>query len=521
MECGRTAAAALIEQGEGSEMINRQILIAACLFGLTLIAGAAAAQTLRIGLAEDPDVLDPTLSRTFVSGVVRTALCDKLFDIGLEQEIVPQLATQWEWTDDKRGLVIKLRPGVKFHDGEPFDAVAAKFSIERHLTMPGSTRKSDISAISRVEIIDDHTAKLVMSTPFAPLLAQLATSAGTMMSPKAAQAAGENFGSHPVCAGPFKFVERVVQDRIVLERFADYWDKDKIKLDRIVYLPIPDTTVRLANLQSGGLDLAGVAATDLDTVRKDPRLKLAAVSGIDYSGITINVANGERSKTPLGRDARVRRALELSIDREALNQVVFNGEFEPGNQWVPPTNPYYVKELPIPARDVVKAKALLAAAAAPSPIVAMTVTNNPVVLQTAQVIQAMAKESGFDIRIQATEFASALQLSAKGDFEALFVGWTGRIDPDGNIYNLITSNSPFNDGHYCSPEVDRELDAARGVEARVDRMFHYRIAAEHLLLDLPIIYLYHPKWLYAMSARLSGFTSYPDGLIRPQGLRLD
>jgi peptide/nickel transport system substrate-binding protein len=502
-------------------MINRQVLIAACVFRLTLIAGAAAAQTLRIGLAEDPDVLDPTLSRTFVSGVVRTALCDKLFDIGLELEIVPQLATKWEWTDDKKGLVINLRPGVKFHDGEPFDAAAVKYSIERHLTMPGSTRQRDISAISSVEIIDDHTAKLVLSAPFAPLLAQLAGPAGTIISPKAARAAGENFGSHPVCGGPYKFVERVAQDRIVVERFADYWDNDKIKIDRIVYLPIPDSTVRLANLQSGGLDLAQVAATDLDTVRKDPGLKLAAVNGIGYSGISINVANGERSTLPLGRDARVRQALELSIDREALNQVVFNGENQPGNQWVSPTNPYYVKEFPIPTRDVAKAKALLAAASAPNPIITLTATNNPVVLQTAQVIQAMAKESGFDIRIQAAEFASALQLAAKGDFEAFLLGWTGRIDPDGNIYNLVTCNSPFNDGHYCNPEVDRELDAARKVDTRVDRLAHYRNVAEHILQDLPIIYLYHAKWLYAASARLSGLVPYPDGVIRPQGLQLE
>jgi peptide/nickel transport system substrate-binding protein len=503
-------------------MIHWRGLIAACLFGSTLIAGAAAAQTLRIGLAEDPDILDPTLSRTFVSGVVRTALCDKLFDIGLELEIVPQLATEWEWTDDKKGLVINLRPGVKFHDGEPFDAAAVKYSIERHLTMQGSTRKSDISAISRVEIIDDHTAKLVLSAPFAPLLAQLAGPAGTMISPKAARAAGENFGSHPVCAGPFKFVERVAQDRIVVERFADYWDKDKIKLDRIVYLPIPDSTVRLANLQSGGLDLMErVAATDLDTVRKDARLKLAAVNGIGYSGITINLANGERSKSPLGQDARVRQALELSIDRDALNQVVFNGENQPGNQWVAPTNPYYVKEWPIPARDLAKAKALLAAAAAPNPVITMTATNNPVVIQTAQVIQAMAKESGFDMRIQATEFASALQLAAKGDFEAFLLGWTGRIDPDGNIYNLVTCNSPFNDGHYCNTEVDRELNAARTVDARAERLAHYRIVAHHILQDLPIIYLYHGKWLYAASAQLSGFTPYPDGLIRPQGLQIN
>jgi peptide/nickel transport system substrate-binding protein len=504
-------------------MMNWRTFVAACwLAGAGLISEACAAQTLRIGLSTDPDTLDPTQSRTFASNVVRAALCARLFDIGLELEIVPQLATEWQWTDDRKGLIIKLRPGVKFHDGEPFDAPAVKYNIERHLTMPGSTRKSDISAVSRVEIIDDHTAKLVLSTPFAPLLAQLTTSAGTMVSPKAAQAAGENFGSHPVCAGPFKFVERVAQDRIVLERFADYWDKDNIKLERIVYLPIPDSTVRLANLQSGGLDMIeGVAATDFDAVRKDPRLKLAAVNGVGYSGITINLANGERSKTPLGQDARVRQALELSVDRAALNQVVFNGEFQPGNQWVSPTNPYYVKELPIPARDVVKAKGLLAAAGARNPIVTLMVPNNPVQLQVAQVIQAMAKESGFDIHIQAAEFASLLQFVAKGDFEAFLVGWSGRVDPDGNIYNLVTCNSPYNDGHYCNPEVDRELDAARKVDTRVDRLAHYRNVAEHILQDLPITYLYHGKWLYAHAATLSGFTPYPDGLIRPQGLRLD
>ena len=503
-------------------MFSRRTLIAVSLVGSMLIAGSAAAQTLRIGLAEDPDVLDPTLSRTFVSGIVRTALCDKLFDIGLELEIVPQLATKWEWTADKQGLVISLRSNVKFHDGEPFDAAAVKYSIERHLTMPGSTRKRDISAISGVEIIDDHTAKLVLSAPFAPLLAQLAGPAGTIVSPKAARAAGEDFASHPVCAGPFKFVERVAQDRIVVERFAEYWDRDKIGLDRIIYLPIPDNTVRLANLQSGGLDMIQqVAPTDLDNVRKDRRLQIAAINGIGYSGITINVGNGEHSKSPLGRDARVRQALELSIDREALNQVVFNGEYQPGNQWVSPGNPYYAKELPIPARDIGRAKALLAAAGATNPVVSLMATNNPVVLQTAQVIQAMAKDAGFDIRIQAAEFASALQLASKGDFEAFLLGWTGRVDPDGNIYNLVTCNSPFNAGHYCNPEVDRELDAAREVEPRADRLAHYRVVAQHILRDLPIIYLYHAKWLYAYTARLSGFIPYPDGLIRPQGLRLE
>src|SRR6516165_2230402 len=380
----------------------RRQIAAGCLIAAATIPwiGAASAQTLRIGLAEDPDILAPTLARTYVGRIVFAALCDKLVDIGPELEIVPQLATEWQWTDGNKGLVLKLRPGVKFQDGEPFDAAAVKFNIERHLSMPGSNRKAEISAVTGAEVIDDHTVKLVLSAPYAPLLAQLTDRAGMMVSPKAAQAAGEHFGSHPVCAGPFKFVERVAQDRILLERFADYWDKDNIKLDRIVYLPIPDPTVRLANLQSGGLDLMErVAATDLDTVRKDARLKLATITGLGYTGITINLANGERSKTPLGQDARVRQALELSIDRDALNQVVSSGEFQPGNQWVPPSNPYYIKELPIPARDVAQAKALLAAAGTSDPTVALMVPNNPEILQVAQVIQAMAKESGFDIQI--------------------------------------------------------------------------------------------------------------------------
>ena len=508
-------------------MTEWRTLIGACwLAAATVIgpAGAAPAQTLRIGLAEDPDVLDPTQGRSYVGRIVFAALCDKLVDIGPELEITPQLATEWRLTDGNKGLVVKLRPGVRFHDGEPFDAAAVKFNIERHLTMPGSNRKSEISAVTGVEIIDDHTVKLVLSAPFAPLLAQLTDRAGMMVSPKAAQAAGDNFGSRPVCAGPFKFVERVAQDRIVLERFADYWDKDKIKLDRVVYLPIPDSTVRLANLQSGGLDLIErVAAADLDIVRKNSRLKLAAITGLGYTGITINLANGERSKTPLGQDPKVREALELSIDRGALNQVVFNGEFAAGNQWVPPGNPYYLEEMPITRRDVAKAKDLLAAAGVPNPVVAMMAPNTPEVLQVAQVVQAMAKESGFDIRIQATEFASSLQLSAKGDFEAFLLGWSGRTDPDGNIYNFVSCKAPpaLNTPHYCNHDVDHELEAAREIEARAERLAHYRKVAVHTLQDRPIIYLYHPKLLYAATPRLSGFTPYPDGLIRPQGLRME
>ena len=312
------------------------------------MAGSAFAQTnLRIGLAEDPDVLDPTLARTYVGRIVFASICDKLFDIDEKLNIVPQLALSHETSADGKAVTIKLRPGVKFHDGEPFNAEAAKYSLDRHLTMKGSFRKPEIGSVDKVEIVDPMTIKLVLKEPFSPLLAQLTDRAGMMVSPKAAEAAGDKFGLKPVCAGPYKFVERVQQDRIVVEKFADYWDKDHVFIDKITYLPIVDGTVRLANLRSGGLDLIErVLATDIKTVRDNPKLKLSKAVQLGYVGITMNLANGPKADNPLGKDARVRRAFELSLDRDAINQVVFNGEFVPGNQWISPQHSVLSAGLP-------------------------------------------------------------------------------------------------------------------------------------------------------------------------------
>src|SRR5207248_11411015 len=210
---------------------------------------------------------------------------------------------------------------------------AAKYSIERHMTLPTSFRKSELASVDHVEVVDPLTIKLVLKTPFAPLITQLTDRSGMMVSPKAANEEGDKFGLHPVCAGPYKFVERVAQDRMVFERFADYWNKDNIFIDRVVFQPIVDATVRLANLKSGGLDLIErVLATDIKSVRDQPRLKLSKVVSLGYSSLLANLANGAKAHSPLGQDARVRRALQLTIERDAINQVVFNGEFVPGNQ---------------------------------------------------------------------------------------------------------------------------------------------------------------------------------------------
>src|SRR3954471_24500475 len=297
---------------------------------VSVASGAQAQTTLRIGLAEDPDILDPTLARTYVGRIVFASFCDKLFDIDDKVNIVPQLALSHETSADGKEVTIKLRPNVKFHDGEPLDAEAAKYSIERHLTLSGSFRKPELAAVDHVEVVDPLTIKLVLKAPFSPLIAQLTDRAGMMVSPKAAKADGDKFGLKPVCAGPYKFVERVQQDRIVFEKFADYWDKDKIKIDRIVYLPLVDATVRLANLKSGGLDLIErLLATDIKAVQSDPKLKLSTAIELGYQGVTLNIGK-DKAKGPLSQSAKVRQALDLAIDREAINQVVFNGEFKPG-----------------------------------------------------------------------------------------------------------------------------------------------------------------------------------------------
>jgi peptide/nickel transport system substrate-binding protein len=487
-----------------------------------LFSAAASAQTLRIGLREDPDVLDPTLARTYVGRIVFASLCDKLFDIDEKLQVVPQLATSYAWSADNKALTIRLREGVRFHDGEVLDAEAAKLSLDRHLTLQGSFRRSEINVVQSVVVVDPLTIRLDLSAPFAPLIAQLTDRAGMIMSPKALREAGAQFGTKPVCAGPFRFVERVAQDRIVLERFEGYWDRANIHVEKVVFQPIPDTTVLLANLQAGQLDLVErVNPTDSAAIRRNPRLKLVGGDELGYNGLTLNVGNGERAKTPLGQNAKVREALELSIDREVINQVVYAGEFVASAQWVPPTSPFFLKDLKMPARDVARAKRLLAEAGTPNPVVNLMIPNNPDLRQVGEVIQSMARESGFDIRLQATEFASALQAAARGDFEAFLVGWSGRSDPDGNIYSFASCKGGQNDGRYCDAEVDRLLDEARAVPDTAARLAIYRkVAALYLERDRGRIYLWHRKNLFAHAARLQGLRLVPDGLIRPQGIRI-
>jgi peptide/nickel transport system substrate-binding protein len=495
----------------------RRILLATCL--IALIPTLAPAQTLRIALREDADLLDPTLARTYVGRIIFAGLCDKLFDLNEKLQIVPQLATGYEWADPVT-LIIHLRTGVTFHDGEIFDAAAVKYTLERHLTLPGSFRRGEIGSIDHVEIVDPATVKIVLKSPSSPLLSQLTDRAGMILPPKATEAAGKDFGQAPVCSGPFRFVERVAQDRVVLDRYPGYWDAKDIHFERVIYQPMPDSAVLLANLRSGTIDLAErVLPTDMAQVKADPKLRIVTSPALGYEGITFNLGNGELAKMPVGQSRLLRQAFEAAIDRQALVDVVFNGIYTPTVQPIPPASPFYIESLPPPGRDLAKAKALIKQSGVPAPIeVRMNVPNTPDRAQEAEVIQSMVKEAGFDVKLNLIEFAASLQAATRGEFETYLVGWSGRADPDGNMFAFLTTGSGQNDGHYSNPVLDRALaDARRSVDL-ASRRDHYEEALQVLREDLPIIYLQSPVNVVGISVNLTGFRPVPDGMIRLQGL---
>jgi peptide/nickel transport system substrate-binding protein len=481
----------------------------------------AQAQVLRIGLQGDPATLDPAQSAAFVDRVVMAATCDKLIELDATLNYVPQLATAWDWSADGLSLTLKLRAGVTFHDGEPLDAQAVTFNIERYKTASYSRRAAELKPVKAVTVIDPLTVRLDLAEPYAPLMAQLADRAGMMVSPKAARELGEKMTTRPVCAGPYRLTEWVAQDRIVFDKFEQYWNAAAITIPRVIYLPIPDDTVRLSNLRAGSFQLSErVAPSDLPTVRADARLKLYESPSIGYRVLSINTNKGEAAKTPLGSSAKLREAFEASLDRAVINQVAFDGAFIPSNQPEAPGTPFYAKDFPVPPRDLARGRALVAASGQGRVPVNLLIGADPLDNRVAQIVQAMAGEAGFDVRITVTEGATLLSRITAGTYEMALLIWSGRADPDANVSVWVACDGFINWGKYCDPTLDDLLRRARQVTERVERAQLYAQAAAIYLPARPYLFLYHLKWFWGASAKLSGIVPHPDGILRLQGLRL-
>jgi peptide/nickel transport system substrate-binding protein len=365
--------------------------------------------------------------------------------------------------------------------------------------------------------------RVQLNARFSPLTAQLADRAGMIMSPKALTELGTRFATAPVCVGPFKFASRTAGDRIVLDKSQFYYARSKVKLNRIVFRIITDTSARAANLRAKDINvLDRIASTDLPAIQRDKSLRVLKATSIGYQGISINIGNKnglgkpfENVGTPLASRRALRHAFELSLDRKVINRVVFGGTVLPGCLPVPPTSPYYDARIKCPGRNVARARTLVRSTGMSTPIrVRLMIGTNQVQARLGQVIQSMAEDAGFQVELQPTEFVTSLRRQDQGNYDTFAIGWSGRVDPDGNIYQFVHSKGSLNNLGWGSGRMDLLLDNARKAATDNARKTLYNAAFRTLRSELPLIYLYHDVNRHGVTTNVKGVRLYGDGLIR-------
>ncbi|MHA7292388.1 ABC transporter substrate-binding protein [Arthrobacter sp. HLT1-21] len=500
---------------------EREEVTTASLEGKTIAEGG----DLVMALSAEPDRLDPTTSSSLYTRYVMQTMCQKLYDIDAAGELIPQLATGLpEVSDDGLTVSIPVREDAVFADGTAFNAEAVRKTIDRHLNLEGSSRASELGPITSIEATDEYTVEITYETPFAPLTAALADRAGMMLSPQALDTAGENFGDNPVCVGPFKFVDRVPQTSISVERDPLYYDAENVHLDSITYRIITDANIRAANLRSGDVHVADtISPQDIDALTQEEGIGVLQVGSLGYQGLTINVGNtggvGEpvgTIDTPLAQEAAVRMALSMSIDREALVNTVFNSWYQPACSPVSPESPF-TSELSeeCPPFDPEGAVALLEEAGIETPYeIEMQVSNAPDTLRFAQALQAAVSEEGaFSLTIVPVEYSTLLDVQSRGDFEMLQLGWSGRVDPHGNMFNFLSTGGGNNYSGYSEDDVDALLQQAAQTIDEGERADLYGQVIEKVQEDNPLIYLYRVRSLTAYTTDIAGVETFADGVV--------
>jgi peptide/nickel transport system substrate-binding protein len=485
--------------------------------------------TLSIGLAEEPDALDPTIARTFVGRIVFQAMCEKLYDLDSHLNIVPQLAAALpQVSKDKLTYTIKLRKGIKFNDGTALNAAAVKTTIERYLTFKGSVRASEISPIKSVDAPNATTAVLHLSAPYSPLTAQLADRAGMILSPKAL-ASGGSFAQNPVCVGPFSFKDRVAGDHITLVKSPFYYNKSKVHLASIVYRIMTDPSSRTQALRAGDIQVEDrIQSTDVPTLQKDKSVTVSKAVTIGYQGLTLNLGNKNGLLKPystvgtdLARSQFLRTAFDVALDRTTINKVVFGGLNQPDCFPIAPVSPWYkpsTKGLQCNLHSNVElAKKLVKASGVSSPSVNLMLGGtDPVTARLGQVIQSMEAAVGIKVSVTPTQFTTALNRADAGTFDAFAIGWSGRVDPDGNIYGFVSTKGTLNDSGFTNSKLDYILNGARKSLTTKSRNTLYRAAMQIIHTQRPLIYLYHPVNYYGITKKVTGVQIFGDGLIRAQ-----
>lgn len=477
-----------------------------------------------MALSSEPDRLDPTTSSSLYTRYVMQTMCQKLYDIDANGEITPMLATAMpSISKDGKTVRISVKDGVKFADGTDFNAEAVKTTIERGLNLEESSRSAELGPINTVKAVDDQTLEVTFDQPFAPFTAALADRAGMIMSPTALKKEGDDFGDAPVCVGPFKFQKRIAQTSIKVVKDSNYYDADSVHLDSITYQIMSDANIRAANIRSGDVQVAdSISPQDVDALQEEKGIGLLQSNSLGYQGLTVNMGFGDNPdnfKTPLGQDPKVREALSMAIDRKALVNTVFNGWFSPACSGIAPDSPFASKASnECVDYDPEGAKKLLKDAGVELPLkVNMKVSNTQDTLRFAQAIQAATKEAGFEISVQPMEYTALLDAQDRGDYELIQLGWSGRVDPHGNLYTFHYPGA----GNNVTGEDDDKLSdlLTRAGEATdmKERNDLYGQASQRIAEINSIIYLYRQKNLTAYTDDVAGIEVYSDGVVHLSG----
>ena len=496
-----------------SPSVPRRGLLGAALASPALLAArpgqAQASTTLAIGVVSDPVTLDPAFSASFFETQVLYNLHETLLVAGPDGTVTPGLARHE--MRDSLTHVFTLRDGLTFHDGTRLDAEACRANIQRY-TDPatGSIRRADFGPFKAVTVTGPLTFEITLDSPYAPLPLVLTNRAGMMVSPTALARLGADFGSQAVGAGPWKLASWTKNAELVLEKFPGYWRGADQKFDRLVYRPLPDETVRLANLRSGTLQLIdSVPPQAVPAMARESGIRVSQMPSLGFNAFAFNC-----TRAPFN-DPRVRQAFAAAVDPEVVQRVVYfntgrvsHGPLSPAVAWA------FDEAAGGSKPDPTRAKALLAATGATAPVaVAITVTNSPQMVRIAQILQAQAGAAGFRVEVRQIDPTSLITVLRQRDFDLCMAPWSGRYDPDGNMFNYFAKDGPNNFAGWRDDEVTGLLQRARSEADQAGRAVLYRQAQSRVIEAAPMLFLHFDAILQASSARLR-WTQYPDAVFR-------
>lgn len=464
--------------------------------------------------------LDPLLSRQLTDREVQYQIYDSLVGIDPVGRIVPSLARSWSFSDGGTLLTFELRTDVRFHDNTAFDAASVKWNLDRYRTAKGSQRTGELASVESVEVVDAATVRLRLKAPSPGLLAALVDRAGMMVSRKAVEAGGADFTRKAFGAGtgPFVLTEAVKDDHYTLERDPAWWGRDAAGgplpyLDRIVVRPIANGDVRFTNIRTGDAHVtARIAAKDVATARADATLRYDEKPGFAFRSLIPNRAPGALFSEP-----RYVKAVALAIDRQELIDKVYLGIGRVGYGAVSPAHfAYDAGFRPYERPDPAAARRLVQEVGrGPLRFELLITAGEPQTVQEALVIQAQLARADIAVDVKQVEGAQILKLQDERKFAMTIFGWSGRLDPDGNTYDLLYTRRPSNFGGYSNPEVDRLLDEQRTTLDETKRRAALRAAEQIYVVDDParIWYRFGVSQLLTVRA-VQGVEPYADLIMR-------